>query len=123
MMYSAAAAPAGRLKGVMSMATLAANLFTKGYGPVQDATGLPGKYDIDLRWSSNNNVEPNTASDADLGTALRESLGWKLERRNVKVQFLVIDYIERIPADNYSPSAKTFDFTRLLTAPPSDWWP
>jgi uncharacterized protein (TIGR03435 family) len=40
----------GVLKGVMPMATLASNLSRQGYGPVQDLTGLPGKYDIDLRW-------------------------------------------------------------------------
>lgn len=32
----------GRLKGVMTMATLAANLSRQGYGPVQDLTGLTG---------------------------------------------------------------------------------
>jgi uncharacterized protein (TIGR03435 family) len=110
MMYSSAGTPFGALKGVMSMATLAANLSTKGYGPVQDLTGLTGKYDIDLRWASSPDVEPKAVtpptgdsparSEADLLTALRESLGLKLERRNVQVQFVVIDHIERIPTEN-----------------------
>ena len=39
----------GAVKGVRTMAALAANLSTEGYGPVQDLTGLTGKYDIDLR--------------------------------------------------------------------------
>jgi uncharacterized protein (TIGR03435 family) len=38
--------------------------------------------------------------EADLFTALRESLGLKLERRDVQVQFLLIDHIERIPTEN-----------------------
>ncbi len=41
----------GALKGVMTMATLAANLSREGYGPVQDLTGLTGRYDIDLTWT------------------------------------------------------------------------
>ena len=53
----------GRLKGVMTMATLAANLSTQGYGPVQDATGLNGKYDIDLSWAPDRAFEPR-AGDA-----------------------------------------------------------
>ena len=106
----------GALKGVMTMATLAANLSTKGYGPVQDSTGLTGKYDIDLTWTPDKAFEPRAvdaiaqtatppgaeipAPEPNLFTALRESLGLKLERRNVQVQFLVIDHIERIPTEN-----------------------
>jgi uncharacterized protein (TIGR03435 family) len=106
----------GALKGVMTMATLASNLSTKGYGPVQDATGLTGKYDIDLTWTPDKGFEPRPvditgsaatpagadipAPEANLFTALRESLGLKLERRNVQVQFVVIDHIERIPTEN-----------------------
>jgi uncharacterized protein (TIGR03435 family) len=106
----------GRLKGAMTMASLAANLSRQGYGPVQDATALTGKYDIDLTWSPDKAFEPTavdatasaaTAPGADvpapepnLFSALRESLGLKLERRNVQVQFVVIDRIERVPTEN-----------------------
>jgi uncharacterized protein (TIGR03435 family) len=106
----------GALKGVMTMATLASNLSTQGYGPVQDLTGLTGKYDIDLSWTPDKAFEPRAvdatasaatppgadipAPEASLFTALRESLGLKLERRNVQIQFVVIDHIERIPTEN-----------------------
>jgi uncharacterized protein (TIGR03435 family) len=106
----------GRLKGVMTMATLASNLARQGYGPVQDATGLTGKYDIDLTWTPDKAFQPRAVDavasaatapgadtpspEANLFTALRESLGLKLERRNMQVQFVVIDYIERIPTEN-----------------------
>jgi uncharacterized protein (TIGR03435 family) len=106
----------GALKGVMTMATLASNLSTQGYGPVQDLTGLTGKYDIDLTWTPDKAFEPRAvdatasaatspgadipAPEASLFTALRESLGLKLERRNVQTQFVVIDHIERIPTEN-----------------------
>ncbi len=110
MFYSAARASFGALKGVMTMATLASNLSTKGYGPVEDQTGLTGKYDIDLRWTSSPDRLPPGPDpvpppppgwpDRDLPTALRESLGLKLERRNVQVQYLVVDHIERVPSEN-----------------------
>lgn len=101
----------GVLKGAMTMSTLASNLSTKGYGPVQDLTGLTAKYDIELRWTPNPDFKPTENFPAfsvppgrpeapDLFTALRESLGLKLERRNVKVQFLVTDHIDRIPTEN-----------------------
>ncbi len=106
----------GLLKGVMTMATLASNLSRQGYGPVEDATGLTGKYDIDLTWTPDKGFEPGAvdapaaagappgadipAPEASLFTALRESLGLKLERRSVQVQFLVIDHIERTPTAN-----------------------
>lgn len=107
----------GALKGVMTMATLASNLSTQGYGPVQDLTGLTGKYDIDLTWTPDKAFEPRavevTAATAtppgtdipapegpSLFAALRESLGLRLERRTVQVQFVVIDHIERIPTEN-----------------------
>ena len=105
----------GLLKGVMTMATLASNLSRQGYGPVQDATGLTGKYDIDLAWRRDLTFAPRepaasvaTPPGADISapegpslfTALRESLGLRMERREVEVQFVVIDHIERIPTEN-----------------------
>jgi len=108
------AAGHGRLKGVMTMATLAANLSSKGYGPVQDLTGLTGKYDIDLSWDPDPDIEPRSpgaeiaAADGpappeppgSLFAAVRQSLGLKLERRKLQIQFVVIDHIERVPIGN-----------------------
>lgn len=106
----------GALKGVMTMATLASNLSRQGYGPVQDLTGLAGRYDIDLAWTPDKAFEPRpvdpTASAAtppgadipapepSLFTAVRESLGLKLERRAVEVRFVVVDHMERVPTGN-----------------------
>jgi uncharacterized protein (TIGR03435 family) len=115
MLYFYGAYGHGALKGVMTMATLAANLSTEGYGPVQDFTGLTGKYDIDLTWARDPALarrDPAASASAPPGadipapegpslfTALRDSLGLRLERRNVQVQFVVIDHIERIPTEN-----------------------
>ena len=99
----------GKLKGVMTMATLASKLSRQGYGPVQDHTGLAGKYDVDLEWTPDKALPPGggdlsadtpAAAEPDLFTALRRSLGLKLERRQMSVQFLVVDHIERIPTEN-----------------------
>ena len=106
----------GRLKGVMTMAALARYLSSRGYGPVTDLTGLTGTYRIDLSWAPDPAFEPRAldagtpaaapkddgpaAADADLFTALRESLGLKLERRTVPIEIVVVERIERVPAEN-----------------------
>ena len=99
------------------MATVARLLSGKGYGPVQDMTGLTGKYDVDLSWRriapsspwvrSPVPARPHTRTPvsltrltADLFAAVRESLGLKLEKRKAQVQTLVVDHIERVPTDN-----------------------
>ena len=97
------------------MAALAANLSTQGYGPVQDLTGLTGKYDIDLSWTRDPDFAPRdpaasaatppaadtpAAPGAGLFAALRDQLGLRLERRQMQVQFLVIDHVERVPTEN-----------------------
>src|ERR1017187_1378135 len=105
----------GGLKGVRSMAELAAFLSREGYGPVQDLTGLTGKYDIDLSWTPDPDFAPRdpaasaapppiadtpAAPGPDLFAAIRDQLGLRLERRNMQVQYLAIDHIERIPTEN-----------------------
>jgi len=103
------AAGYGRLKGVMTMAKLVSNLSRQGYGPVEDATGLIGNYEVDLTWTPDKPAAPDAATtpvgdmpapETSLFTALRESLGLKLERRSVQVQYLVVDRIERTPTEN-----------------------
>jgi len=98
----------GRFKGAVTMAQFASVLSRRGYGPVQDLTGLTSKYDIDLSWTPDPAFEPGRGNDAasasspaaSLFTALRESLGLRLERRNVQVEAVVIERIERVPTDN-----------------------
>ncbi len=101
----------------MTMATLASNLSRQGYGSVEDATGLPGKYDIALTWTPEPPpaLQAGNASAAQGGgaisdvpapeasslfTAVRETLGLRLTHRQIQVQFLVIDRIERNPTGN-----------------------
>jgi uncharacterized protein (TIGR03435 family) len=105
------------IKGSMTVASLAGYLSGRGYGPVQDFTGLKGRYDIDLSWAPDRTFEPmgnfarateaaHPYSDvsarpaADLFDAIKESLGLKLERRTEPVQILVVDHVERMPTSN-----------------------
>jgi uncharacterized protein (TIGR03435 family) len=96
----------GGFKGIMTMEALAKNLSRQGYGEIVDATGLKGEYEISLSWVSDQGVRPAepsaAASDpgADLFTALRESLGLRLEPRKAQTEVLVIDHIERVPTAN-----------------------
>jgi len=106
-------------KGQMTMAMLAQFLSGRFDRPVRDFTGLTGTYDIDLAWATDPTIEhvalpgtfsadaaPDAKTDlpaaptANVFTALRESLGLKLEPRQAPVEILVIDRVERIPTEN-----------------------
>jgi uncharacterized protein (TIGR03435 family) len=70
--------------------------------PVLDLTGLPGLFDITLKWSAD--VSPasdNALTDSDpLFVALQKQLGLKLETRKVPTEFVVIDHALRLPTPN-----------------------
>jgi uncharacterized protein (TIGR03435 family) len=88
--------------------------------PVNDATGLKGKYDFLLSWSPEEGRSfvagapppppylvpdgPPTSAPQEMGptlfTALQQQLGLRLERKKAPVELLVIDHIERSPAKN-----------------------
>lgn len=65
--------------------------------PVQDRTGLPGKYDVDLRFRPTNDPDSNLP---DIFTAVREQLGLKLVRTKLSIEYLVVDQVNRVPAEN-----------------------
>jgi uncharacterized protein (TIGR03435 family) len=104
------------IKGAMTMDMLARTLSRVGYGPVVDATGLDGKYEIDLMWvaqpagprgPSTSAAEPGlpvvdqaSTPAADLFSAVRQSLGLRLEPRKTPMDFLVVDHVERVPTEN-----------------------
>jgi len=80
---------------------------------VIDKTGLPGKYDFELKWASSQAAAPQLAATpqtAELAvpadsegpsifTALQEQLGLRLESGKGPVEVLVIDRAER-PSKN-----------------------
>jgi uncharacterized protein (TIGR03435 family) len=64
--------------------------------PVMNSTGLAGLFDFTLDWASD-----NVSSDGpSIFSALQEQLGLKLVASRSTVEVLVIDRVERIPAEN-----------------------
>lgn len=94
----------------ITMEMLAGQLSGQLRGPVMDATGLTGKYDIGLYWSADNGIrasapgaEPTAlASDPGptLAQALQDQLGLRLESKKGAVDFLVVDHAEKVPTEN-----------------------
>jgi len=88
----------GHLEGInWSMPYLASTLQRTEGLPVVDQTGISGAYDIKLEFA------PETQPDSPLPslfTALRETLGLELKAQPVPESILVIDHIDRTPAEN-----------------------
>jgi uncharacterized protein (TIGR03435 family) len=75
--------------------------------PLTDATGLTGKYDYTIFWSTTATDAARrgtpTTDDPDgpsIFDAVQERLGLKIEKRKGPVQMLVVDHIEKKPTDN-----------------------
>lgn len=97
-------------KGV-TMAALAATLsrtYTSDLGRIViDRTGLPGIFDVHLKWALDpvtGPTSPGAAPNPDLAgpslfTALQDQLGLRLESSKGPVEVLVIDHIERPSAN------------------------
>jgi uncharacterized protein (TIGR03435 family) len=104
----------GGIKGSMTMASFTRLLSNRLGSPVQDLTGLNGTYDIDVKWvpdraleslgfqppPQNSTAALPTDPTADIFTAIRESLGLRLESRKGQVEVIVIDHIERHPTES-----------------------
>jgi uncharacterized protein (TIGR03435 family) len=69
--------------------------------PVDDATGLKGKYDFILKWLNERGRRPSDdESGPNIFEALQAQLGLKLESKKTMVDVLVIDHIEKTPTEN-----------------------
>jgi uncharacterized protein (TIGR03435 family) len=80
----------------MVMGSLAGTLArVLGY-QVVDHTGLTGTFDINLKWTP----EDNNEAGPSLFTAIQEQLGLKLEPGKAAVEVLVVDHADRIPTGN-----------------------
>lgn len=60
---------------------------------VNDATGLPAKYDFTLTFSREGAADSELLPD--IFRALRSQLGLKLEQRKLSVRMMVIDHMEK----------------------------
>ncbi len=86
------------IKGSMSIATLVRTVSRDLKLPVEDLTGLEGRYDIDVSWAPEGAM--TDPPRADIFMAFRDSLGLKIESRKGKIDMLIIDHIERVPTEN-----------------------
>jgi uncharacterized protein (TIGR03435 family) len=66
--------------------------------PAVDKTGIPGRFDLVLRWTPDG-AQEEAAAPPGLFTAIQEQLGLKLEAMKSATDVLVIDHAEQ-PADN-----------------------
>ena len=64
---------------------------------VVDQSGLPDKYDLELKWSAGDAAASST--DPEIFSAIREQLGLQLKPATGKVEVLVIDSADRPTAD------------------------
>jgi uncharacterized protein (TIGR03435 family) len=94
----------------ITMEMLAGQLSGQLRGPVTDATGLTGKYDISLYWNADDNLHANAPgadaaalpgdSGPTLRQALQDQLGLRVESRKGPVEFVVVDHAESVPIEN-----------------------
>jgi uncharacterized protein (TIGR03435 family) len=78
-----------------SMADLALILQFRVDRPVVDETGLKGRYDFKLQWTTDETREPTPDAPPGLFTAIQEQIGLKLKPTKAPADVLVIDQMER----------------------------
>jgi uncharacterized protein (TIGR03435 family) len=87
------------LRGRITLPILANNLSGIVGRPVSDQTGLDGLYDIDLNF-----VDDVSTSRPDnypgIFTAVQEQLGLKLESRKALFDTIIVDDLDKVPAEN-----------------------
>ena len=87
----------------MSMAHLADRLSQLVGRPVLDMTGLDGVFDLELRWTPDDERrrEGDTSDGpSSIFTAIQEQLGLKLEARKAPLEIIVVEHAEKVPSEN-----------------------
>jgi uncharacterized protein (TIGR03435 family) len=99
------------LQGPGNMTMLARFLKAVLRAPVDDQTGLTGKYDIRMKWSLDSGTGMASAASAGSGglpaaeptvsifMALKQQLGLSLDAAKVPIDLIVVDRVER-PTEN-----------------------
>ena len=87
------------------LSRLAVMLRTAEPRPIVDRTGLTGKYDFTLEFSSDlPNGNTDTGSEPpgapDLNTALQEQLGLQLIPKKLPFDVVVVESFDRLPTEN-----------------------
>jgi uncharacterized protein (TIGR03435 family) len=82
----------GRVWGTgILVSELIASLIPSAGRPIVDATGLTGRFDLDLKWTP----DPVSADGVSLFTAIRDQLGLRLEPTSAPMEVLIIERAER----------------------------
>ena len=81
----------------IDMGMLASMLASPAGRPVQDQTGLQGKYNIKVQYASAADVESPLPS---IFTAVKEQIGLELKPAQVPVQTLTIEHLNLTPTEN-----------------------
>jgi uncharacterized protein (TIGR03435 family) len=68
--------------------------------PVDNATGLTGKYDMTLRWIQDGGRVADEIHGPPLLQALQEQLGLRVQKKQTAAAVLVIDHMEKKPTQN-----------------------
>jgi uncharacterized protein (TIGR03435 family) len=85
-----------------SMDQLAAMLSSQVRSPVTNATGLNGKYDVNLYWATDRlrTDGPEAESGPTIFGAVQEQLGLKLGPKKGMIDVLVVDQVDKAPTEN-----------------------
>jgi uncharacterized protein (TIGR03435 family) len=67
--------------------------------PVVDRTGLTGRWDFELKWTTDETRAPQENAAPGVFTAVQEQLGLKLEAGKMPVDVLVVDAVEKPSAN------------------------
>jgi len=73
--------------------------------PIEDHTGLTGRYNFQLEWSPdesqpNSLGEPGDPNGPSIFAAIQEQLGLKLQPKKFPIEMFVIDHLNRLPTAN-----------------------
>jgi len=102
------AVTAGSISGTADIGQIVASVKGTLGRPVEDMTGLSGNYEVNLKFSLDDTMlagaeNRSTAPDdrpPSIFTALQEQLGLRLEPRNIPVEVVIVDHMERVPIQN-----------------------
>ena len=100
----------------LSTQDIASTLSEQTWRPVTDATGLQGRYDVDLKWVVDHYSLMSERAKADLEAqvgrpletgsgptlerALQDQLGLKMTSKKGTGEVVVIDHVEKVPIEN-----------------------
>jgi len=91
---------AALIKGSMTTSKLAHFLSNNLKVPVEDLTGLTGRYDVDVSWARDLPSDASQAVTDDVFTAVRKTLGLRLDKLKQSQDMVVIDHMDQNPGAN-----------------------